>query len=151
MFHGPWTILSCNLESENLAKQRFLYLGGKLGGVFVLSLKIDLFVGSTFVYTYGIFRRKGLFTETTWNAYSFQMIVLDVILYQSESSFLSTHFANAWYFLLGCSICLLSSWDHLLAFLHHWLNLIIKSLEVGIYFTWNRHCCRSIWGICIAF
>ena len=103
-----------------------------------------LFVRSTFVVIKGPSRRKSLVAETTRNRYSFNMMDLNVMSYQSEVPFLATHFANAWCFLSGCSICLFPSWEHLLSFLHHWLDLLIKRLEVGTHFTWNCYWCRSV-------
>ena len=54
-----------------------------------------LFVGSTFVVIKGLSRRKSLVAETTRNRYSFKMMGLNVMSYQSEVPFLATPFANA--------------------------------------------------------
>ena len=58
---------------------------------------------------------------------------LNVSSYMMVKSFLSTHFANPW-------CCPLFTFkDHLLAFLHHWLDFLIKRLEIGTWLIWN--CC----------
>ena len=114
--------------------------------------RFSLSVESTFVRAKGILRRKRLVTVVTWNTNSFQMIGLNVIYYWSPKSLLSTHFANAWWFLFGCSICTLAMRDHLFAFLHHWLDLLIKGFEICIWLIWNCYCGRSsAWNILVPF
>ena len=56
--------------------------------------ELDLFVESSFVYSQAIPRGKYFVTEVTWNTYSFQMIGLYVLFYQSDAPLFSTHFAN---------------------------------------------------------
>ena len=57
-------------------------------------MRFDLFVGFTFVISYGMSRRKDLVTETTLNTYSFQVNGLNVTSYIIGKSFLATYFAN---------------------------------------------------------
>ena len=92
----------------------------------LLPTRFDLFVGNILVISQASPGRKGFVAEVTWNTYSFQVFGLNVIYYCSPASFFSTRFANAWCFLLECPICVFTIGDHLLAFLHHWLDFLIK-------------------------
>ena len=99
----------------------------------LVTTRFYLFVGFTFVKPQAFPGGKSLFTDITWNAYSFQMIGLNVSFYMMGKSFLATHFANP------CYCPLFTFKYHLLAFLHHWLDFLIKRLEVGTWLIWN--CC----------
>ena len=114
--------------------------------------RFDFYVVSTFVNIQASPRRKDVATEITWNTYSFQMFRLNVISYWSLDSFLTTNFANRWGVLYGCPICFFATNDHILAFLHHWLNFLIKCLEVVTWLIWNCFWGRGwAWTLFVAF
>ena len=72
---------------------------------------------------------KSLITVITWNRYSLQVICLDMVNYICDFVLFSTHFANESSFLLGCPICLFFIQNHVLAFLHHRLDLLVQCLH----------------------
>ena len=84
----------------------------------LVTTRFYLFVGFTFVKPQAFPGGKSLFTDITWNAYSFQMIGLNVSSYMMGKSFLATHFANPCYCLLGLSRRRTSR-DNVYTFLHH--------------------------------
>ena len=91
----------------------------------------NLFMESTIVHFQAISWGKGLVTMLTGKRYSFQVVGLNVVSYLVYKAFLTTHFANGWGFLVWCSICLFTSWNHPLTFVHHWLDLFIQCLQIG--------------------
>ena len=128
-------------EKSNLNRWHF---------IFFFLLMFDLFVRFYFVMTKTFARRKSLVTEVTWNTYSFKMITLNVISYQRPLSLFSAYFANVRWFLLGRSICLFTLRNHIFDFLHHWLNLFTKRLEVRAWLILNCFCSRGCaWNICL--
>ena len=74
---------------------------------------------------------KSLITVITWNRYSFQVICLNMFPYNMGPALFSTHFANESSFLLGCPICLFFIQNHVLAFLHHRLDLLVQCLHIA--------------------
>ena len=84
--------------------------------------------------------RKSLVTVFTRNRYSFQVICLNMVPYNSVSTLFSTHFANESFLPPGYPICSFSHLNHILAFLHHRLHLLIQRLQVATNLIWNGEC-----------
>ena len=84
------------------------------------------FMESTFVHDHAVSWRAYLVTVITWNRYPFQMVGLNVTSNILWPAFLATHFANGWGCLICRSICMFATGNHLKAFLHHWLHLLIQ-------------------------
>ena len=104
---------------------------------FLWNIAHHLFMVNVCVLRQSVSCLKCLTTKITRNRNSFQMICLNVNSYYIPSALLPTHFANVQCFLPECSIWPFASWDHPLAFLHHWLPLLTKRWQVCSWLVWD--------------
>ena len=96
---------------------------------------------STLVLAQSVSWRADFATVITWNRYPLRMLGLNVTSYLIPKAFLATHFANERCYLHWRSVCLFYAiGNHLLAFLHHWLDLLIQCRQ-SFFLTFLQEDC----------
>ena len=110
-------------------KKNYCSLNIQLFQVYIKS-SVHLYFICTFVFSQWISWPESPFTDVARDRDPFQMVWFNVISNANSMSFLSTHFASF--------SSLFSTWNQVLAFLHHRFHLFVKLLDISK--RWQCHC-----------